>query len=572
MNVLLNRLSLVAALWVVVFALVPGAAHGQQAALQTTVTVEALGSANIRQFPNTSAEKLGSIAAGTRFPVLGRSARVPWVFINFGDGRGWVFNDLVKVFGDLNSVPLLSENTEGSLGTPPPTVPPQATSPAASAAPIPTGNGVTPAPGLTPTPVRATGSPTNVFAEIQGELNVRFGPGQEFQRIGILPAGSRVPVLRRHLQYPWIEIGSDALPGGRGWVFKDAVRIAGNLNGVPSTSAREFGYPTLTPTQNQVVAVPLPGLNVTPDVNFQRLGSKVFEYLLSYNFEPNTRRQASAFIMDLTTGASVSLVPNVAYSGMSLIKIPILVEVYRKLDAPPNDEVAVQLAQMMICSNNDSTNAMLAFSGDGDALAGTRNVTETMQKLGLQDTFIASPLRSDPRATAVPIAPPKTTANQTATDPDAFNQSTPTDLGFLLGSVYACAKDGGGALTSAFPGQFNQDECRRMIQLLSSDKIGVMIEAGIPPDAQIAHKHGWVDQSLGDAGIVYTPGGNFVLVVMMSERPVLLWVNEFAKVSEVARQVYNYYNPQAPVRNINPKTIPEVCTLPDALLRDIQGR
>jgi beta-lactamase class A len=359
-------------------------------------------------------------------------------------------------------------------------------------------------------------------------------------------------------------------------VFQDVLKIVnGNVRALPATSAREFGYPTLTPTLDQVVGAVSPfvqdaGSTIAPSSAFRRLGVNVFDYLLNTRFEPNTNRQASAFVMDLNTGQAVSLVPNVAYSGMSLIKIPILVEVYHKLEFQPEQQTAIDLAQMMICSSNDATNAMLGFSGDGDMLAGTGNVTKTMQALGLKNTFITSPIRSDPRATAVPVGPFKTQADQTSTDPDPFNQSTPADLGYLLSSIYYCAKDGTGALITGLGGAITQEECKKMVLLLTSDKIGVMIEAGVPDTAQVAHKHGWVEQTMGDAGIVYTPGGDFVLVVMMSERPVLRWTQEFPRVSEITRTVYNYYNPGARMMAINPKTIPEDCTLPDELLKALR--
>jgi uncharacterized protein YraI len=585
------RFVLLIALSVVILAFTPKATLG---AAQSIVQAEALGSANVRILPNTTAEIIAKIEVGTRFRVLGRSSRVPWIFIDLVDGRGWVFNDLVKIYGDIGTIPYISEQTAGSKGTPPPAATEASiivtatltNTPATNSNPItetPTNVALPGSPVPMPTntatqaqpKATATLNPAAVVAETQGELNVRYGPGTDFPRIGILLSGTRVQVLRRHTTFPWLEIGTDLIPGGRGWVFQDTLKIlSGSVKTLPATNARDFGYPTLTPTRDQVVSAASPFIQSsapTPNPNLKRLGVNIFEYLLNTRFEPNTNRQASAFLMDLSSGQAISLVPKVAFSGMSLIKIPILVETYRKLDFQPDNNTATQLAQMMICSNNDATNAMLAFSGDGDMLAGTRNVTNTMQTLGLKDTFITSPIRSDPRATPVPVGPFKTTADQTVTDPDPFNQATPADLGYLLSSVYYCAKDGTGALIAAFPNAITQDECKKMLRLLSSDKIGVMIEAGVPESVTVAHKHGWVDQTLGDAGIIYSPGGDFVLVVMMSERPVLLWTQEFPRVSEIARTVYNYYNPGARMAAINPKTIPENCTLPDDLLKELRG-
>ncbi len=539
-----------------------------------TLSAEAVGSANVRSGPGVTFAQLATITSGTRYPVLGRAARVPWVFIDLGNGRGWVFNDLVKFAGgELNDAPLLPETTEGTLGVPTAQPSPQQAQPSQSV--VLTTPGI-PTLTLAPTSTLAATATaaTNVFAEALGETNLRYGPGTEFPRVGVLTQGARYPVLRRHTQFNWIEIAVGAVPGGRAWVYKDAVKVIGNLNSVPSTSASNFGYPSLTPTPNQVVTAPAPWAAAqppTPDTKLLRLGNSLFSYLLNSKFEPNSPRQAGAFLMDLKSGAAVSLAPGVAFSGMSLIKIPILVEAYRKLDNPPQDTLANELARMMICSDNSATNAMLGFAGNGDMVAGSRAVTETLTALGLTHTFITSPIRIDPRATNVPVGTIQTGIDQKSADPDPFNQATPQDLGYLLSSVYQCALDGTGPLPTTFGGQFTMTECRQMVRLLSSDKIGVMIEAGVPPGVQVAHKHGWVDQTLGDAGIVFTPGGDFVLVVMMWERPVLVWPNEFPRVSEIARQVYNAYNPTAPNNAIHQSTIPETCTLPDQLMQDLQA-
>jgi hypothetical protein len=65
-----------------------------------------------------------------------------------------------------------------------------------------------------------------------------------------------------------------------------------------------------------------------------------------------------------------------------------------------------------------------------------------------------------------------------------------------------------------------------MINFLASDKIGVLIEAGVPEGTQVAHKHGWITepssgviQNISDSGIIYTPGGNYVLVIYAYHPP-----------------------------------------------------
>ncbi|MHB8752128.1 MAG: serine hydrolase, partial [Aggregatilineales bacterium] len=369
------------------------------------------------------------------------------------------------------------------------------------------------------------------------------------------------------------EIAFPGVAGGHGWVFKDAVKVTGNVFSIPATDRVDFGYPTLTPTQQMVVAAPPPWATgpAIPDQGLQQLGTQIFDYLLNAKFSPGTDRQASAFLMDLRSGQAVSLNPGVAYSGMSLIKIPILIAVYRALNGLPTPDQAQALGEMMICSSNENTNAILALIGNGNVLTGVQNVTDTMHALGLQDTFLSAPLMTDPKATPAPVSSLKTGADQVSTDPDPFNQATPADLGDALTAIYQCAKDGSGPLVNTFGSQFTINKCRAMILLMSSDKIGVMVEAGVPPGITVAHKHGWVPETHGDAAIVFTPGGDFVLTVAMRQKTWLDYTDSFPKISEIARMVYNTYNPTAPLAQIHPQTVPDTCTLDPALLNAVQS-
>jgi hypothetical protein len=112
----------------------------------------------------------------------------------------------------------------------------------------------------------------------------------------------------------------------------------------------------------------------------------------------------------------------------------------------------------------------------------------------------------------------QTPANQrddVFTDPDAFNQTTPSDIGMLLADIYQCAETGGGALMAAFPDKINSQICQQMITYLAADKIGVLIEAGIPEGFKLpTNTVGSVIQLRViqlQRFSIFTPGGNYVL-------------------------------------------------------------
>jgi beta-lactamase class A len=169
-----------------------------------------------------------------------------------------------------------------------------------------------------------------------------------------------------------------------------------------------------------------------------------------------------------------------------------------------------------------------------------------MQALGLDNTFLAGYFYPGaPLLTAYQT--PANSRPDIDTDPDIYNQTTPSDIGMLLEDIYQCNQTGGGALVAVFPEGVTQVECQTMITYLTRNKLGSLIEGGVPDGTQVAHKHGWVTtfgiiNTIGDAGIVYTPGGNYVLVVFVHHPNQLIWEPASELIADLSRAVYNYYN------------------------------
>jgi beta-lactamase class A len=307
-----------------------------------------------------------------------------------------------------------------------------------------------------------------------------------------------------------------------------------------------------------------------------KLGDAIYSLLAQGGFEPFTERQASVFVMNLVTQQAISLNPGVAYSGVSMMKIPVMLSYYRKFATTPDKDRAKTIANMMVCSENSASNSNLKAMGDGDELQGAKYVTDTMNMLGLKDTFLARPFflgKADPNATPTPVAelPIKTTADQVSTEPDLYNQSTPADLGWLLSSIYECAANGDGPIATVFGGDVTMMECRHIVNTMRADKIGALIEAGVPAGISVAHKHGWANDTHGDAGLLVTPGGDYVLVAMLHNQTWLKSDDSFPLVAEISRITYNTFNPTAPLDKIHPQPVPADCTFSDQLITDIQS-
>jgi len=181
-----------------------------------------------------------------------------------------------------------------------------------------------------------------------------------------------------------------------------------------------------------------------------------------------------------------------------------------------------------------------------DDTFGPLEVSEDMFTLGLENTFLAGYF-----ALGSPILYLyETPANQREdinTDPDIYNQTTASDIGMLLEDLFQCAQNGGSALTAVFPGQFTQTECQDMITLLIQNRLPSLLTAGVPEGTPIAHKHGWVTNNgvintIGDAGIIYSPVANYVLVVFLHHPDQLVWEPASILIADLSRAVYNFYN------------------------------
>jgi hypothetical protein len=248
----------------------------------------------------------------------------------------------------------------------------------------------------------------------------------------------------------------------------------------------------------------------------------------------------SIYIKDLATGENFSDDADVAYAGMSILKIAIMMEAYRHLDGPPDVDTTKILSETMTLSGNFTSNLLLRDTiGDGDSYEGVRRLNQTMKLIGLANTFMATPYDED----VLPqhISTPANQRTDVSTNPDPFMQTTPQDMGRLLEMIYQCA-GGGGTLIAAYPDKITPDECQAMLDIMSENRIGALIEAGVPEGTQVAHKHGWVGDSHGDAGIVFTPGGDYVLCIYLYYTDWLEWDVSSPLMARISEATYKYFN------------------------------
>jgi hypothetical protein len=258
------------------------------------------------------------------------------------------------------------------------------------------------------------------------------------------------------------------------------------------------------------------------------------------------------YMVNLQTGQDMHLVhmngedfnpePDVAFTAVSTIKIPIMVSIFINRDLPLQGETEKWLIDMLgLESGNDPADWLMQSL---DPKQGPLRITQTMKDFGLVNTFIVGYFKPGSPQLAV-ISTPANQRQDIRTDLDPYNQTTPVDLGLLLQDIYQCSL-GGGNLLLKFPGRITPEECTFMLDLLSNDPIGVFIQGGVPEGTKVVHKHGWdpgIFHTFGDAGIVYTPGGNYVLSIFLWQQDWLLWDIGSKTISEISKAVYSYFNP-----------------------------
>jgi beta-lactamase class A len=365
-------------------------------------------------------------------------------------------------------------------------------------------------------PLRATYSEARLRTYLEDEISTRYD----------LPPSPPVPVP-----------GSvNFLAGELGTSLDIDRTIAPTESALRSTSQRIVALPL------QSTLPPRPSYENLEILLKQTIGLSEFDGLVGFYLKDLQNSQEIHFAYQ--QGEDLPIDPDVAFTAASIIKIPVLVSIYTMLDQPPDEETASLIAKMVEESGNESTDWLMQRVID--SYRAPLIVTENMQQMGLTNTFLGGHFYLGARLLQR-YETPANTRTDINTSPDPYNQTTPSDIGMLLEDMHQCAELDGGALVAVFPENFSQVECQEMIGYLSRNYMPSLIEAGLTEDAFIAHKHGWVTNDgiinmLGDAGLIYTPGGDYVLSIFLYHPEQLIWDPASSLVGQLSRAVYNFYN------------------------------
>jgi beta-lactamase class A len=214
---------------------------------------------------------------------------------------------------------------------------------------------------------------------------------------------------------------------------------------------------------------------------------------------------AGVYVQDIRGGYGYGVNPDETFFGASVMKIPLMVTVFKKIDegevsldhsfptesgdwaggagwlqweeAGTSHTVEDYLWMMMTQSDNVASNALLRLVG------GPGHVNEVAGSLGAPNTFIYQKITSERAAV-----------------PSLDNRTTPRDMATILDKVYT-----GHALSP--------DSSQKMIEIMYQNELQSSLKDGLPKDVEAAKKGGWLYKVYDEAGIVWHEDRSYVIAM-----------------------------------------------------------
>ena len=199
------------------------------------------------------------------------------------------------------------------------------------------------------------------------------------------------------------------------------------------------------------------------------------------------------------------------YVSASLIKLYIMGAVYEGLESGALEPEGIysRLHAMITVSDNASANELIRLLGGGDAETGMAAVNDWCVRQGYADT----------RLNRLMLA-----------ENGLQNYTTAGDCAALLAAIYR------GECVS-------QKASEAMLALLLEQTVNDRLPALLPAGTPVAHKTGDLSGlSCCDAGIIFSPGGDYILCALCSDQPYDRDARE--AIAALSKQIYEILNPQ----------------------------
>lgn len=255
-----------------------------------------------------------------------------------------------------------------------------------------------------------------------------------------------------------------------------------------------------------------------------KLGESVEEMIAKFKGE------AGIVILDLKRGWDLSFDSDRKFAAASLVKLPIMLAVFQAADSR-----RVALDEIFVLGEADKT------SGSGVLKrkpAGSRFTIDELVEIMIT--------RSDNTASNIFINRlgfgylNSFFSSLGLKDTNLFRQMMDFRARRDGKENYTSARDMAWVLEKLYYGSFlSRGISEKCISLLKKQKVNNRISAKLPKGTLIAHKTGLENNICHDAGIVWTPQGDFLICVLTKNASTSEAAKEF--ISKIALIVYNYY-------------------------------
>jgi beta-lactamase class A len=223
-------------------------------------------------------------------------------------------------------------------------------------------------------------------------------------------------------------------------------------------------------------------------------------------------------LRDVGGGAAVFINPDSVFHAASTMKVPVMIEYFRRLDAKQLTTDQTLALDTVFKSIVDGSPYALNAGVDSDSSVFSR-VGQQVPLRWLVERMIvrSSNLATNAlielldaqkvQSTTVSLGAVNMKVRRGVEDGKAFqqglnNQTTARDLATLLEAI-----ETGKAASRA--------STREMVEILAKQEFNDEIPAGLPPGTKVAHKTGWITGVTHDAALVYPPNRKpYVLVVL----------------------------------------------------------
>lgn len=253
---------------------------------------------------------------------------------------------------------------------------------------------------------------------------------------------------------------------------------------------------------------------------------------------------AGVFLKDLRSGQELGINSHLPFTGGGVLKLPIVLEIYRRSDLPLDPTTADRLTATLTSElSNLPANQLLNQIGEGNTFLGADTVTAALARVGLRDSYLALPFDQPITATTGL----KTAANTNPplnTNPSPAHQTTAADMGLLWEMIDQC-QQGGGTLLVVYAKQLTPDKCRSLIELLRdqtpADMPGLRFSP-MPDQLVLAQRPGGNFDTRGSAALIHSPGSDYVLTVFLNTANQS--IDETAAdavLADLAKAAHNYF-------------------------------